>query len=238
VWFITGTIAFVTRYRKTFTVIEKQQTKWVMISILGQTITFIPFFIITAYYPPTQPSFSRLVVFFFLWLPVGFTSYLFLSLGIPFAILRYRLWDIDIVIRRTLQYALVTGLLGLVYLGGVTVMQGVFTAVSGQQSPAAVVLSTLGIAALFNPLRRRVQDFIDRRFYRQKYNAEKALAEFAAAARSETDIEQLLVHLTTTVQETLQPEAVNLWLRTSPARRPAGGSLNGMPTRGSGQPNQ
>jgi hypothetical protein len=83
-----------------------------------------------------------------------------------------------------------------------------------------------------------VQDFIDRRFYRQKYNAEKALAEFAAAARSETDIEQLLVHLTTTVQETLQPEAVNLWLRTSPARRPAGGSLNGMPTRGSGQPNQ
>jgi hypothetical protein len=129
------------------------------------------------------------------------------------AILRHRLYDIDLIIRRTLQYSLVTGVLALVFFGGVTILQSIFSAISGEQSSLAIALSTLAIAALFNPLRKRVQEFIDRRFYRQKYNAAKALAEFAAAARNETDLSKLTERLTGTVQETVNPQQVSLWIK-------------------------
>jgi hypothetical protein len=135
-------------------------------------------------------------------------------LSLAVAILRYRLWDIDLLIRRTLQYSLLSGLLALAYFGGVVVLQGILGPLTGQaDSPLVAVLTTLGVAALFNPLRTRIQDFIDRRFYRQKVDAEKALAAFAAAARSETDMAQLSARLTGTIEETLQPERVNLWLK-------------------------
>ncbi len=137
-----------------------------------------------------------------------------MGVSLAVAILRYRLFDIDVIISRTLLYATLSALLGVVYFGGVTLLQSLFVAISGQQSPAAVVISTLMIAALFNPLRYRLQDMIDRRFYRRKYNAEKALAEFAAAARSETDLDRLAARLGTTVSETLQPEQVSLWMKT------------------------
>ena len=136
---------------------------------------------------------------------------LYLAIGV--AITRYRLYDIDVIIRKTLLYALLTGLLGLVYFGGGALLQTLLDALGGGSSPLIIVLTTLLIAALFNPLQRRVQDFIDRGFYRQKYDAEKALAAFAAEARSETDLEKLAGHLTGTVKETLQPEQVSLWMQ-------------------------
>jgi len=136
-----------------------------------------------------------------------------LPVTVGIAILRYRLFDIDLLIRRTLQYTLVTGLLALVFFGGVTVLQAILTRLTGQQSSLAIALSTLAIAALFNPLRKRVQSFIDRRFFRQKYDAEQALAEFAATARNETDLGQLSADLTSTIQETLQPGKISLWLK-------------------------
>jgi hypothetical protein len=147
-----------------------------------------------------------------------------LWVGYPVAagvsVLKYRLYDVDVIIRKTLVYTLLSGLLGLVYFGGVALLQGLLTAGDadgGQPSPVVIVVTTLAIAALFNPLHKRIQDFIDRRFYRRKYDADKALAEFAAAARSQTDLAQLSAQLTGTVQETLQPEQIALWLRTSPA---------------------
>jgi hypothetical protein len=148
------------------------------------------------------------------------------------AILRYRLWDIDLIIRRTLIYSGLTAVLGLAYLGIVLVLQGVFQAVTGEgQSPLVVVLSTLAIAALFGPVRGRVQAGIDRRFYRRKYDAARTLAGFAATARDETDLGRLSQQLTGVVGETMQPDRVVLWLRPISPRadgeRPAAGGPEG-----------
>jgi hypothetical protein len=135
-----------------------------------------------------------------------------LPITIAISILRYRLWDIDLLIRRTLVYSVMTGLLALIYFGSVVFLQSIFTTITGQQSGAAVVVSTLAIAALFFPLRNRVQDFIDRRFYRRKYDAVKLLEAFAATARDETNLDALTARLAGVVEETMQPESTTIWL--------------------------
>ena len=129
------------------------------------------------------------------------------------AILRYHLFDIDIVIRLTLVYASVTGLLGLVFAGGIVLLQFVFRKLTGQASDLAVVVTTLAIAALFNPLRLRIQALIDRRYYRAKYNADQALAELTNAARSGSDLDELSSMLIELVLKTLQPAQVSLQLK-------------------------
>jgi len=145
-------------------------------------------------------------------------SVITLPAAIGIAILRYRLYDIDLVINRTLVYGLLTAILALVYLGGVATTQAIFRTLTGQehQPQLVVVISTLVIAALFNPLRRRIQSFIDRRdrrFYRKKYDARKALEVFSAKMRDETDLNALSDDLVGVVREAMQPAHVSLWLR-------------------------
>jgi divalent metal cation (Fe/Co/Zn/Cd) transporter len=138
--------------------------------------------------------------------------------GIPvavgIAVLKYRLYDIDLLINRTLVYAPLTAMLVLIYVGGVIGLQAAFRTLTGQESTLAVVASTLLIAALFNPLRRRIQSFIDRRFYRRKYDAARTLAALNARLREETDLETLGEDLVRVANATMQPEHVSLWLRS------------------------
>jgi hypothetical protein len=142
-----------------------------------------------------------------------------IPITIGIAILRYRLYEIDRLINRTLVYGSLTVVLILLYVGSVVALQGIFRALTGQESQLAVVASTLVIAALFNPLRRRVQGFVDRRFYRRKYDARKTLEAFSAKLRDETDLEALNSDLIGVVRETMQPAHVSMWLRPETAQK-------------------
>jgi hypothetical protein len=134
-----------------------------------------------------------------------------LSIGV--AVLRSHLFDIDILINRTLVYGSLTATLLALYFGGIVLLQRLFVVLTGERSTLAVVASTLVIAVLFNPLRRRIQTFIDKRFYRRKYDARKTLETFSSKLRDETDLEALYDDLVGVVRETMQPAHASLWLR-------------------------
>lgn len=212
-WFLLAGYSSVYRYRRVSTPTERQQSKWAVAGLLAPFVLFIPFTMAAIWFPPDSQSPQRLAFLFLVFLPLYVISYLAIPAGVAFAILRYRLWDIDVLVRKTLVYGSLTVLLALVFFGVVTLLSSLFSAVTGQQSALAIVISTLVIAALFNPLRRRLQEGIDRRFFRRKYNAEQVLARFALTARDETDLDKLTAELVSVVQETMQPEHVSVWLK-------------------------
>jgi hypothetical protein len=202
----------VLRYRQFSTPVERQQTKWIVFGLVVYMLGFPIWFSLFGGGLAIAPGLPRLIASLggsLLVLLVG----LMLPVTIALAILRYRLWDIDLLIRRTLIYGFLTALLALLYFTGVTLVQALFSTFSQSQSTAAIVISTLAVAALFNPLRRRLQAAIDRRFFRIRYDAERSLARFAAAARDEVDVGRLAGELQGVVAETMQPERVSLWLR-------------------------
>jgi hypothetical protein len=155
---------------------------------------------------------------------VSFTA---VPITVGFAVLKYRLYDIDLLINRTLVYGSLTATLVVLYFGGIVVLQGVFVALTGEKSTLAIVASTLLIAALFTPLRRRIQSFIDRRFYRRKYDARKTLEAFSAKLRDETDLDRLGVDLVEIVSETMQPAHASLWLRRDSGAKSGEGGRRG-----------
>ena len=203
------------RYRRVSSPAQRQQTKWVVFgTVLGVAGTF----------PSQLPLDLNLVggdtPLVLLVLNMGFTlSFLLVPFSISVAVLRSHLFDIDVLINRTLVYGLLTAMLALVYFGSIVVLQRLFVGLTGEQSTLAVVACTLVIAALFNPLRRRIQGFIDRRFYRRRYDAAKTLEAFSAKLRDETDLDALSDDLVGAVRETMQPAHVSLWLRPDTASK-------------------
>ena len=214
---IYGSVIFsqIYRYRRVSTHIERQQTKWVVLGIISVLTGFIVFALIFNGLFPTlnQPNTPYYLIQNLAY-PV---LLLLLPLSIGIAILRYRLWEIDRVINRTLVYGTLTAILALIYFGCVVLLQHLVNGVTGQvgQSPLVIVASTLAIAALFQPLRHHIQAIIDRRFYRRKYDAARTLEAFSATLRNEVELTQLREHLLGVVQETMQPAYVSLWLRPS-----------------------
>ena len=210
---ILGAYAQVYRYRNVSSYSERQQTKWVLFGIMGYQTLLILAAVMAEIIPTDSLSGVSRTGYESLNTIIWWLSFCILPVTIFIAIQRHNLWDIDLIIRKTLVYGALTLLMALVYFGSVVLLQQAFRALTGQNSPVAIVISTLVIAALFNPLRLRVQETIDRRFYRRKYDAQQALADFAATARDEVELDQLTQHLLSVVQETMQPEQVSLWLK-------------------------
>jgi hypothetical protein len=213
--------AQVYRYTRVSRPVERQQTKWVVFALT----TVITILVVTGWVGLAFSELRQSGVLGLLYTlgsrTVWNLSLLFIPLSIAGAIVRYRLWDIDLIINRTLLYSSLTALLAAVYFGGVTAIQAIFRALTGQeqQPQLAIIASTLAIAALFNPLRRRIQSLIDRRFYHRKYDARKTLEAFSATLRDETDLDAVGNDLVEVVRETMQPAHVSLWLRPGTASK-------------------
>jgi hypothetical protein len=216
---LASALSLVMRYRRSGGV-ERVQIKWIAFAASAVGLLYLiamvgSFTYLGPWGSPGTP----------LWLTLlqnaALVSFVAVPVAVGFAVLRYRLYDIDVVINRTLVYGSLTAMLAAVYFGGVTATQTIFRILTGQeqQPQLAIVFSTLVIAALFNPLRRRIQSFIDRRFYRRKYDAAKTLEAFSAKLRDETDLDALSDDLVGVVKETMQPAHVSLWLRPDTASK-------------------
>ena len=210
--------AQVYRYMRMSNPVEREQSRWVVFGLVAGGLGAVAFNV------PIQSSIAQFSSPYALVIDAGFiSSMLMIPLTIGVAILHHRLWDIDVIINRTLVYGFLTATLVAGYFGGVVLLQQLFIVITGQKSTLAVVASTLLIAALFDPLRRRIQAFIDKRFYRRKYDIRKTLEAFAAELRDETNLDALSDDLIEVVRETMQPAHVSLWLRpdTSPRDKQA-----------------
>jgi hypothetical protein len=201
---ILAAVALLLRYRSAKSLVRLQIRWFVFGGFMYVILDFLPVFFIRDPNSNFQIALSA----------VGFAAIIPLYVAAGIAVLRYRLYDIDVIIRRTLQYTLLTGLLALVFFGVVILLQSIFGVFTGQaDSPLVTVISTLIIAALFNPLRHRIQDFIDQRFYRKKYDAERMLQAFSQSVRNETDLDTLTAELAQLAQETMQPSLVSVWIK-------------------------
>jgi len=226
----SGVVAQIYRYVRVSGPVQRQQTKWVVFGLAATALVIFGRFVPLLIFPSLSTSSSPYFLVSTYVYPFGL---LLTPLSLGISILRYRLWDIDTIINKALVYGGLSLLLAAVYLGLIVGLESLLGLVSGQASqPVVIVVSTLVIAALFQPLRHRVQAIIDRRFYRHKYDAARTLAAFSAILQNEVDLSQLSEQLVAVVQETMQPASVSLWLRPpGQERRPGTNQLNRVPKK-------
>jgi hypothetical protein len=211
---VASVLSLVLRYRRSRGE-ERQQIKWIafaasfvgLLYLIAMVCAFI--FPSGSWFQAGSPLWLDLLGY------AALISFTLVPIAVGFAVLRYRLYEIDIIINRTLVYGSLSAMLVALYFGGVAMTQAIIQALTGREDlpQLAIAASTLVIAALFNPLRRRIQSFIDRRFYRSKYDAAKTLEAFSAKMRDDTDLNTLRSDILAVVRETMQPEHVSLWLR-------------------------
>lgn len=210
---IASLASHIYRYRRVSTSLQRQQTKWVILAVTVVVGCNLVIGVGDFLFPSFQNPHTLGDVIGGMALTISFNVVLLLiPLSLGFSMLRYRLYDIDVLINRTLVYARLTALLALLYFGLIVALQALFQGMFHQQNAVAIVVSTLIIAALFQPVRRRLQTIIDRRFYRRKYDAARTLAAFSLTLRNEVDLATLSEHLVAVVQETMQPAHISLWL--------------------------
>jgi len=206
------------RYRRTASSVQRQQIKWVVFGISAALTGFVGISLLLGVFAPEPTSPGALLAYLVGSTFLGYLAILLIPVSIGVAVLRYHLFDIDLIINRTLVYVTLTVILAVLYEGAIVVLQHLFRVLTGQESQVAAVASTLTIAAMFEPLRRRIQDLVDRGFYRRKYDAEKTLEAFSAKLKNETDLEALNDELLGVVTETMHPVHVSLWLRPDTPR--------------------
>jgi hypothetical protein len=211
--FVTVLLSPVYRYWRVSDPGQREQTKWVMFGLFVALGGFLSLGLIRAFIPGLTSTAGRTVLLALVGSALVYLAFSFLPVSFAVAILRYRLWEIDVLINRALVYGSLTLSIAALYAGAVLGLQKLFQSVTGQSSDLAVAIATLAVAALFNPWRYRLQAFIDRRFYRRKYDAARILASFTSRLRDEVDLDQLTGDLAEVVNDTVQPASISLWLR-------------------------
>lgn len=220
----SGIVAQIYRYVRVSGPVQRQQTKWVVFGLAATSLVILGREVPLLIFPSLSVSSSFYFLISTYVYPLGL---LLIPLSLGVAVLRYRLWDIDTIINKALVYGGLSLLLAVAYLGLILGLESLLGAIMGQSAqPVVIVISTLAIAALFQPLRHRLQHIIDHRFYRQKYDAARMVAAFSATLQNEVDLSQLSEQLVAVIRETMQPASISLWLRTpSQERRPGSHQL-------------
>lgn len=218
--FATALVAPIYRYRRVSDPEQREQSKWVLFGLLIALGAFVGLGLIQVLIPGLTATLGRKVLLALVGGNVVFLALSFLPISFGVAILRYRLWEIDVIINRALVYGSLTLSIAAVYIGGVILMEAAIRSLTGQSSDLAVAVVTLAIAAVFNPWRHRIQRFVDRRFYRHKYDAARTLAAFSAHLRDEVSLDALKASLVTVTDDTMQPASVALWLRDAEGVQP------------------
>jgi hypothetical protein len=216
------------RYRRTASSVQRQQIKWVVFGISAALAVFLDVSLTLGVFASKPTSPGALLVYLIGDTLIGYLAILLIPISIGRAVLRYHLFAIDLIINRTLVYVTLTVVLAAFFEGTIVVIQYLLRLLIHQESQIAVVASTLAIAAMFEPLRRRIQGVVDRSFYRRKYDARKTLEAFSARLRKETDLDALNDELIGVVQETVQPAHASLWLRHDTASKGEGRGCSGF----------
>jgi hypothetical protein len=214
IWVLSGLAVHIYRYRRQSTTIQRQQTKWIVLGLAVAVLGFVSFnFVVPVLLPAvSSPGVARML-YVLVGVPLEYAALMALPLAFAFSILRYRLWDVDRIATRAVVYAAMTGGLVALYFGCVLLLQQLFRNIIGDTSVLAIVISTIAIALLFNPLRQRAQAAIDRRTYRRKYDATLTLQRFGEIARDEVDLDVLTRELISAANETMQTQHASVWLK-------------------------
>lgn len=213
VFIVGGIAAQVHRYRKLSTAAQRQQIKWVLIGLIGMLLIVIPQALVVNVFGLLDAPGLQLLAVRVAGRTVRQIAFCLVPLSLMLSMMRYRLWDVDVLINRTLVYSAIIGTLALAYIGLIVVLQAVLRAAIGVHSSVpGLVASTLAVALMFEPARQRVQRLVDRRFYRGKFDAERALNEFGSSIQSEVDLDHLKAKLASIVDQTVQPAHVSVWV--------------------------